>query len=78
MLALALIHVASLCDPLGGGCSCPPLVGDGGGCSPPFVPLVLFSPLWPRCVAPLLHVVVVVSVDRVLLDVYGTGGLTID
>ena len=31
------------------GCSCPPLVGDGGGRSPPFAPLVVCSPLlvWP-------------------------------
>ena len=31
------------------GCSCLPLVGDGGGCLPPFVPLVGCSPLfmWP-------------------------------
>ena len=54
--------------------------GDGAGHSPPFAPLVVCSPLfvWPGCVAPLLRVVVVVSVGGVLLDVYETKWLTIN
>ena len=61
------------------GCSCLPLVGMVLG-TRLFAPLVVCSPLfvWPRCVAPLLHVVMVVSVGGVLLDVYETKRLTIN
>ena len=59
VLALALVHVASLRAPVGGGCLDPfvwpcwvlvsAIGGDGGGHSPLFVPLIVCSPLfvWP-------------------------------
>ena len=90
MLVLTLVDVASLRAPVGGGC--PDLFvsprwvlmsaigGDGAGHLPPFAPLIVCSPLfvWPRCMAPLLRVIVVVSVGGVLLDVYETKQLTIN
>ena len=90
MLALALVQVASLCAPIGGGyldlfmsphwVLVSAIGGDGAGHLPPFAPLVVCSPLfmWPRCMAPLLRVIVVVSVGGVLLDVYETKRLTIN
>ena len=58
-------------------CSCPPLVGDDGRCLPPFVPLIVCSPLFvsPCCMAPLLHVGVVVSVGGALIGVLEQEGL---
>ena len=48
------------------------------GARPPFAPLVVLTPVSVAgCVSPLLRVVVVGSVGGVLLDVYGTRGLTI-
>ena len=89
VLALALVHGASLRAPIGGGCSDPFM-------SPRWVLVSAIGGGWwwalapvgaPRCVltrvhvagsmSPLLRVIVVVSVGGVLLDVYMTRGLTI-
>ena len=83
VLALTLIHVASLRAPIGGGCSdpfvspCWVLVSAIGGgwwwvLTPVCAPHCVITPIRvARCVARL-------SVGGVLLDVYGTRGLTID
>ena len=87
MLALALIRVALLRAPVGGGCSdlfVSPrwvLVSATGGwwraLTPICAPRCVLTPVRVAgCVSPLLRVVMVVSVGGVLLDVYGTRGLT--
>ena len=89
VLALALVHVASLRAPIGGGCSdpfvspCWVLVSAIGGgwwwaLAPVCAPRCVLTPVHVAgCVSPLLCVVMVVSVGGVLLDVYMTRGLTI-
>ena len=89
VLALALVCVTSLRAPIGGGCSDPfvwprwVLVSAIGGgwwwaLAPVCAPRCVLTPVSVAgCVSPLLHVIMVVSVGGVLLDVYGTRGLTI-
>ena len=87
VLALTLVHVASLRAPIGGGCLDPFMSAHwvlvsaiGGGwwwaLAPICAPRCVLTPVRVAgCMSPLLHVVMVVSVGGVLLDVYGTRGL---